>query len=253
MEQDLVLSRALVELFGRPAFAERAAFRGGTALHKLFFEPPGRYSEDIDLVQREPGPIGPLADDIREVLDPWLGAPRWKAGPGRFTLSYRFETTMAPVARVRLKLEINTREHFAVRGFATRSLQVDNSWFSGSADVTTYSLPELLGTKLRALYQRKKGRDLFDLALALEHPDFNGAHLIETFQEYMRFGDTPVSRAQFEANMAAKLVDPLFLADVPTLLRTGLTHDPRKAWDRVHGEIATRLHGEPWKGSPSFG
>lgn len=50
VEQDLVLSRALVELFRRPAFAEGAVFRGGTALHKLFFDPPGRYSEDIDLV-----------------------------------------------------------------------------------------------------------------------------------------------------------------------------------------------------------
>jgi predicted nucleotidyltransferase component of viral defense system len=38
VEQDLVLSRALVELFRRPALAERAVFRGGTALHKLFFE-----------------------------------------------------------------------------------------------------------------------------------------------------------------------------------------------------------------------
>jgi hypothetical protein len=37
IEQDLVLSRALVELFSRPVFAKNAVFRGGTALHKLFF------------------------------------------------------------------------------------------------------------------------------------------------------------------------------------------------------------------------
>jgi len=67
VEQDLVLSRALVEMFRHPVVAEHAAFRGGTALHKLFFDPPGRYSEDIDLVQRHPGPIGPLANAIREV------------------------------------------------------------------------------------------------------------------------------------------------------------------------------------------
>ena len=36
-------------------------------------------------------------------------------------------------------------------------------WFTGAAKVLTYDLDELLGTKLRALYQRKKGRDLFDL------------------------------------------------------------------------------------------
>lgn len=170
VEQDLVLSRALVELFRRPAFAEGAVFRGGTALHKLFFDPPGRYSEDIDLVQRTAGPIGPLVDEIRAALDPWLGTPKWKAGQGRFTLYYRFDTTFTPVVQMRVKIEINTREHFAVHGYATQGVEVANPWFSGHADVETFSLPELLGTKLRALYQRKKGRDLFDPRPRAEPP-----------------------------------------------------------------------------------
>lgn len=248
VEQDLVLCRVLVELFNRPTVAERAAFRGGTALHKLFFDPPGRYSEDIDLVQREAGPIGPLIDEVREVLDPWLGKPKWKAGHGRFTLIYRFETTFTPVVRTRVKLEINTREHFAVHGFTTQTLDIANPWFSGSAEVSTYSLPELLGTKLRALYQRKRGRDLFDLALGLDHPDMNVDRLVRAFEEYMVFGETPVTRAQFEANMAAKMRDASFFDDVPTLLRTGLEYDPAEAWSQVHEAIITRLPGDPWKG-----
>lgn len=51
VEQDLVLSRALVAMFQHPAVSEGAVFRGGTALYKLFIEAPGRYSEDLDLVQ----------------------------------------------------------------------------------------------------------------------------------------------------------------------------------------------------------
>lgn len=105
---------------------------------------------------------------------------------------------MAPVVQARVKLEINTREHFAVHGFATRSLEVENRWFSGAAEIATYTMPELLGTKLRALYQRKKGRDLLDLDLALDHPEFNADLLLEAFGEYMTFGGTPVTRAQFE-------------------------------------------------------
>jgi hypothetical protein len=58
VEQDLVISRALVELFNVPALAETFVFRSGTALYKLFF-PSRRYSEDIDLVQLKPAPIGP--------------------------------------------------------------------------------------------------------------------------------------------------------------------------------------------------
>ncbi len=111
VEQDLVLSRVLVELFRRTAFAERAAFRGGTALHKLFFSPPGRYSEDIDLVQLSAEPIGPLVEEIRAALDPWLGKPKWKAGQGRFSLYYRFDTTFAPVVPPLLRTSL---EHDAV-------------------------------------------------------------------------------------------------------------------------------------------
>ena len=105
VEQDLVLSRALVAIFQHPTVAEGAVFRGGTALHKLFLQERGRYSEDIDLVQRSAGPIGELVDAIRGALDPWLGDPRWKQGAGRFTLGYRFDTSFEPVARMRLKVD----------------------------------------------------------------------------------------------------------------------------------------------------
>jgi predicted nucleotidyltransferase component of viral defense system len=248
IEQDLVLSRALVELFNNRAVAENLVFRGGTALHKLFFDPPGRYSEDIDLVQRNALPIGSVVDEIRAVLDPWLGKPKWKAGQGRFTLTYRFETTFTPVEQRRVKIEINTREHFAVHGFTSRRFAVLNPWFTGETHVSTYVLSELLGTKLRALYQRKKGRDLFDLSLALTHAEFDASLLVEAFNQYMIFGGTPVTRAQFEANMAAKIGDQPFIEDVPPLLRTGLSYDVAEAWLSVHAAIITHLSGEAWKG-----
>ena len=160
-----MLSRALVAMFQLPAVAEGAAFRGGTALHKVFFSAPGRYSEDIDLVQRDPGPIGGLVGAIRSSLDSWLGTPRWKQGSGRFTLLYRFTTTFEPVSQMRLKIEVNTREHFDVLGVGRRPFVVENPWFAGSTELAVDELDELLGTKMRALYQRTKGRDLFDLWL----------------------------------------------------------------------------------------
>lgn len=44
VEQDLVISRAIVELFRVPELASGLAFRGGTALYKLYLTPPARYS-----------------------------------------------------------------------------------------------------------------------------------------------------------------------------------------------------------------
>ncbi|MBX9668534.1 MAG: nucleotidyl transferase AbiEii/AbiGii toxin family protein [Candidatus Obscuribacterales bacterium] len=51
VEQDLVISRALVDLYSDKLIADSLAFRGGTALNKLFLPTMSRYSEDIDLVQ----------------------------------------------------------------------------------------------------------------------------------------------------------------------------------------------------------
>jgi hypothetical protein len=68
VEQDLILSRILIEIFSDPFLNRELAFRGGTALHKLFFSPAARYSEDIDLVR-----IKDIVDALRLCLEPWLG------------------------------------------------------------------------------------------------------------------------------------------------------------------------------------
>jgi len=249
VEQDLVVSRALVDMFNNADLARAMAFRGGTALHKLFFERPGRYSEDIDLVQREAGPIGPAIDSIREGLDRWLGRPKYKRGHGRVTLIYRFETTSKPVHRMRLKVEINTREHFAVLGCQPTKFTVQNPWFSGAADITTYGLEELLATKLRALYQRKKGRDLFDLWHALSSLPVDDAKVVECFGRYLAHGGVTVSRAEYEANLTEKLRSPVFLEDIQPLLSTGADYDVAAAGEIVRSRFIEKLPGDPWKGA----
>lgn len=185
VEQDLVISRALVELFSRASIANALAFRGGTALHKLHLSPAARYSEDIDLVQTEAGEIGPVLDTIHEALDGWLGRPQWKQSEGRVTLSYRFDSEEVAPVRLKLKVEINSREHFTVFGHRKHPFEVKSRWFTGAAEIHTYELDELLGTKLRALYQRKKGRDLFDLAHALAREDVSAERIVQCFERYM--------------------------------------------------------------------
>jgi predicted nucleotidyltransferase component of viral defense system len=75
VEQDLIISRLLVELFNHPKISDSLAFRGGTAIYKLFASHPVRYSEDIDLVQIKAEPIGDTITAIRSIVDPMLGEP----------------------------------------------------------------------------------------------------------------------------------------------------------------------------------
>ena len=97
IEHDLVLSRALCELYKDPSLRKNLVFRGGTALHKLFFKRAGRFSDDLDFVQARAEPIGKMVDAIRESLDSWLGKPSWKQNHGRFTLYYKFQTEIEPI------------------------------------------------------------------------------------------------------------------------------------------------------------
>jgi len=248
VEQDLALSRALVDMFARPLVATSFALRGGTALHKLHFSPPGRYSDDIDLVQIEAGPIGPALDDLRLALDPWLGEPSVRRNADSVKLLYRVETTAFPVQPMRVKVEINTREHFSCRGLRTRQFAVATLWHTATAPLTTYDLEELLGTKLRALYQRKKGRDLYDLWRALSGLEVDAAAVVSCFQAYVEHGATTVTRAMFEANLAEKLASRAFREDVLPLLRTGDAYDVDQAGAMVREQILARLPGDPWKG-----
>ena len=248
VEQDLIISRALVEVFSHSGLAASLAFRGGTALYKLHITPPARYSEDIDLVQIKAEPIGVTMNALREVLDPWLGKPQWKQNEGRVTLYYRFDSEDNPPIRLRLKVETNTREHFALLGHKAIPFQVSSRWFSGSADITTFELDELLATKLRALYQRRKGRDLFDLSTALENPAVDPRRLIDTFSGYMEKEEGRITRAMFERNLAAKLRMPEFGADIGPLLAPGYMWDIEEAARTVSQELITLLPGDPWKG-----
>lgn len=164
VEQDLVIERALMAIYNDEYLRSRLAFRGGTALHKLYLSPAARYSEDIDLVQ-----------------------------------------------------------------------------ITAEALIPTYDLAELLGTKMRALYQRRKGRDLFDMWLAITQTDVNIDQIIKAWHFYMNEEGNSVSQKEFLENMEKKIEDQDFLADMAGLLRPSLKYDIRVAHDFVKTALLEKI------------
>jgi predicted nucleotidyltransferase component of viral defense system len=236
-----VISRALVEIFRHPALVDSLALRGGTALSKLQLRPPARYSEDIDLVQTTAQPAGPMMNALRDVLEPWLGKPKWKQGEGRITFYFRYTAEGASPVPMRLKVETNTREHFALYGLRKAPFKVASRWFEGSCEIQTYELDELLGTKLRALYQRQQARDLFDLEIALTRLPVEPQRIIAAFLEYMVRDGHPITRAQVEQNLALKMRDGAFMADLSPLPGTGEAWDPIAAEALISERLVTLL------------
>jgi len=243
VEQDLIIERALIEIFSDPFLNENLAFRGGTALHKLFLKPQARYSEDIDLVQIKPGPIKPILRKNKRSASAILGTKRnIETSIHNNTATYKFETEIAPIIQMRLKVEINCREHFTVLGLQQVPFEIKNGWFSGKCMINTYHIEELLGTKLRALYQRRKGRDLFDLDLALTKLEIDTAKLIHCYKEYINFSDgvNPTSK-MFVANMEEKIQDAEFRNDIFTILRPEIEYDNDLAFKKVNTKIIDRI------------
>ena len=137
IEQDLIISRTLVEIFSDKFLNDNLAFRGGTALHKLYLNPAPRYSEDIDLVQIKPGPIKPIMEKINEVIT-FFEEPRKTDVRGHGPkMYYRFNSEYEDI-RMRLKIEINSKEHFNVLDWVNFPFHIENEWFTGSASIKTY-------------------------------------------------------------------------------------------------------------------
>lgn len=251
IEQDLIISRALVELFGDEFLQAELRFRGGTALNKLHFPAPLRYSEDIDLVRTTHGPIKPLLRRLREILEPWLGNAEFEQSKVSPKLIFQADAEDGGPP-LKLKVEINTRETAAFDEPKSIAYAVSNPWYSGEAAIPTFSLEEMAATKLRALLQRDKGRDLLDLSHALSiFPELDADRVAELLRHYLEQAQLTLSRAEAEERMFAKLVNPGFLADIRPLLPPAeaerLTDEARHAaFTLVFTQLIARMAGKPW-------
>lgn len=259
VEQDLVICRVLVEIFNDDFLKKQLRFRGGTALNKLHFSKPYRYSEDIDLTRTTEGPVGPILDRLRAVLEPWMGHAHYdlgEIGPRlTFTMKAEDENATQPI---RVKVEIATRERTAYDGEKSQPLDVKNPWFTGKADVITFSCEEILATKLRALLQRDKGRDLVDLAQsAAQFKGLDTARVVTLFSKYLEAGGQSISRAEAEQRMWEKLENPSFLADVHPLLSAEEAEKfdrkaERAAFVTVFSTFIKRIPGHAWADTPAM-
>lgn len=240
VEQDLVIERALIEIYNEEFLKDRLAFRGGTALHKLYLNPPSRYSEDIDLIQVNSEPIKPTIMQLQKTLS-FIGKSTVAQKLNNNTIIFKFEATAPPKNPIRLKVEINCREHLCIYGFEKIHRTIQSSWFNGSAEILTYSLEELLGSKMRALYQRRKGRDLFDLWYALEQKQIDIKKLIIAYRKFMEYLPQPPTKKMYIANITEKMNDNEFLRDMEILLKPGIEFNINEAYEAIKGKILEKM------------
>jgi len=257
VEQDLLLCRAMTALFDDTFLRSQIAMRGGTLLHKVHLAPAARYSEDIDLVAVGNRPPDHIRRAIRRVLTPVLGTPKTSAWdtlalairntvkPSRvLRMTYATRSIIEPSRMLEIVVEANVTERTPHRAVVEMPFTFPFRGKTIRTRVKGFDIHEMLGTKMRALFQRTRGRDLFDLywALAKSPAPVAPSAIIESFLHYMNQERTKAGRDEFIGILMEKhLKDCGFCADMLSLLRAGIDYDPQAAGRYVKTRLLNLL------------
>lgn len=256
VEQDLLLCRAMVALFDDAFLSSQIAMRGGTLLHKVHLAPPARYSEDIDLVVVGTRPAEHIRRAIRRVLTDVLGVPKasvWDTlelairntvKPSRvLRMTYSTRSIIEPGQTLEIVVEANVTERKPHRAVVEMPFSFPFRDKSIQTRVKSFDIHEMLGTKMRAMFQRKRGRDLFDLywALTKSPSPVDPAAIIASFQHYLKQEGTKAGRGEFVGILEAHLKDRGFCSDMEPLLRNGINYDPQTAGSYVNANLLKLL------------
>jgi predicted nucleotidyltransferase component of viral defense system len=244
IEQDLLLSRLMIEIARDDVLGPELAMRGGTCMHKLHLPTALRYSEDLDYVRSTRSGIKPHTEALARIAAEIGLTVSSRQRSGQMVHVYLDGQPTEGMGRIRIKIEMNIAE---IESFEPRKAvhhTVETSWWSGEADIPTFQTEELLATKLRALYQRSRGRDLFDLWLGLTVLGADPERIVAGFHHDM--GNAAFTFPQLRNNLAAKLADTTFRHDLDALVAsTPHDYDPRSAADLVMRDLGSRLHNAP--------
>jgi predicted nucleotidyltransferase component of viral defense system len=147
------------------------------------------------------------------------------------------------------RLQVPTTRGTSPLGYRRYPFEVASDWYSARTEIASFEPEELFGTKLRALLQRRKNRDLFDLHHGLTQLGLDRDKVVTCLNHYLALEDHPISRAEAEERMLKKLTRSL-TEDIEPLLPVGVHFDETVAIDAfndVWSTLIARLRGDAWR------
>ena len=163
-ELDYRLVKTLQALYSDDFLSKRLCMKGGTAINKLYLAETSRLSVDLDFnhlgskeeVLKEKHVVRELIMELLNKQDNSYDV-HYERAYGLTRIKARYKTVGGPVQN--FKIEISHVERFPIISPVKKKIKTPD----GLADIVTYTLEELTATKLRALLERFKGRDIYDL------------------------------------------------------------------------------------------
>ena len=212
VEQDFLLSLVMIEIAKNEYLGNELIFRGGTCFHKLHLPRPYRYSEDLDYVRKSRDGIKRLTRELT-LIGEKLGF-EVATRPGEHP-KVDFSTFATDGGKLKIKIEMNTRDSNFALPLRYIEHAVGLEGFQRAHEILTFHPAELMATKIRALYQRNKGRDLFDFWLALDYLKLDPKEIISAFPPYQG----KITARLAEKNLMSKLQNNEFREDLQLLIQ----------------------------------
>jgi predicted nucleotidyltransferase component of viral defense system len=239
----------LAGIYRDPLLADSWVFKGGTCLKKCYFE-TYRFSEDLDFTLRDPAQLE--VDFLRERFsrlsaalydetgielpvdllrfEVWETARGGRAGEGR--ISYRGPIAPRGGDLPRIKLDLTADETVVLPPVTRLAAHAYSDMPAEGISARCYAFEELFGEKIRALRERARPRDLYDVINLFRNGEFQAATGVIRDIVRRKCSFKGVSFPTFEG--LAQFRDELF-ADWGAMLRHQLPTLPpvQSFWDAL--------------------
>lgn len=184
VEKDYVLGWLLVGIAQHPIISKNWIFKGGTCIKKCYFE-TYRFSEDLDfsLLPNSPYTDTEIKNGINEVLANVsqlsgitfsidLTSVERKANRQNqltFKIKIAYSGPLVFPGNPRILFDITNNEPLYSDSTGKSIIHPYPDTIPQGTTILTYSLHELLAEKTRALFERTRPRDLYDVVYILEN------------------------------------------------------------------------------------
>lgn len=213
VEQDLALTRLILDIANHPTLFDKLSLKGGTCLHKLWLPEPWRYSEDLDynrIVSSDPLEI---INSLREVAsDTGFSDTIFKQN--KLFLHLWLLDALKDGQEFRVKIDIQREIKPDSSAYQYRQLVIDSPWYNNRASVRANTAEDIIASKVLASFQRARPRDLFDMWAAIKAGIVTYADVASRFASYRPDNPERWNTGKAARNLVAKLSDHSYIAEL---------------------------------------
>ena len=222
VEKDYVLGWVLAGIFNHTKIAADWVFKGGTCIKKCYYE-TYRFSEDLDFTLTDP-------DLLEEefLVNSFKGISEWIYDASgieipkdliRFEVYQNNRGGMSAQGRIgyrgplqpsgdlpRIKLDITIDEILVLEPVVRNVHHVYSDSPDGGIQIKCYCFEEVFAEKIRALAERERPRDLYDVVLLYRHDKLraNKKIILSTLKKKCEFKNIPVPTMDTLQNRAER-------------------------------------------------